>query len=85
MFVRRRDWDELVRRVEALEGLDGRIHELDRSVQEFALDYNNLYEKVRSNLAKLRKRVDREEEQTNGPTPDVQKWRQALLQKKMGG
>lgn len=61
-----------------------------KKLDDFRLDYENLYEKARSNLAKLARRADREcgEEQGagNGPqsAPDsLAAYRSTLIQKKL--
>jgi hypothetical protein len=87
MFSKR--WYEINRRVDGLENqlsalaLDQKkIADLERQVANFRLDYEGLYEKVRVNLAKLRKRALSDED--NGPPPDpLAEARKLLIRKKL--
>jgi len=60
------------------------LSEAMREVDQIRLDYHNLYEKVRTNLAKLSKRAD--EKDQNGPDIAFDPMAQArtlLLQRKL--
>jgi len=60
------------------------LAEAMREVDQIRLDYHNLYEKVRTNLAKLSKRADQKDE--NGPDASFDPLAHArtlLLQKKL--
>lgn len=60
------------------------LRETRAEIQQFRLDYQALYEKVRSNLAKLAKRADADAE--SGPTivqDEMAKARSLLLQRKL--
>ena len=58
------------------------VMELRREVQQFALDYEGLYEKVRMNLAKLRKRAESAEQASTEDNP-LADARNALLARKL--
>jgi len=57
---------------------------LRREVENFRLDYENLYEKVRSNLAKLRKRAESlADEQTQHEAGDpLAQYRTLILERR---
>mgnify|MGYP000309539100 CR=1 FL=1 len=61
------------------------LRNLTREVDAIRLDYQSLYEKVRTNLAKLAKRADEVGARDNGPDPDpLAAARAALVQRKLG-
>ncbi|UCC72600.1 MAG: hypothetical protein JSV86_19930 [Gemmatimonadota bacterium] len=81
-------WKDLERRLETCEArletmreLAGEVHNLTRQVEEFHLDYHQLYERVRTNLAKLRKRAEKADGDEAQPDP-LAEARKALLLRK---
>lgn len=69
------------RRCDECEKTRKRLDEIERELDNFRLDYHALYEKVRTNLAKLAKRAERAEEST--PEDPMQAARQALIARKL--
>lgn len=59
------------------------LRELSREVDAIRLDYNGLYEKVRTNLAKLAKRADGENPCTENAEADMDKLRRLLVERKL--
>jgi chromosome segregation ATPase len=93
MFKRR--WNEVWKRLDRLETrlerrddevaeVQKNIQEFERSLSNFALDYDNLYEKVRTNLAKLRKRAESAPEEAS-PADPLADARKALAARKLKG
>ncbi len=87
MFSRR--WDDLERRIRELEtqlaataGLAARVTELQREIDNFRLDYQSLYERVRVNLSKLRKRSETADGDGGVPDPLLEA-RKALVARKL--
>ena len=75
---------EIHRRCKECEKSNALLLEVRAEMDQIRLDYHNLYEKVRTNLAKLAKRADKEDE--NGPDTDfdpLAKGRALLFQRKM--
>ncbi len=87
MFSRR--WDEVERRIRALEtqlagteSLAAKVQELQREIDNFRLDYQSLYERVRVNLSKLRKRSESDDGDGGVPDP-LAEARKALVARKL--
>jgi len=59
-----------------------RIEDMERKISNFELDYHNLYEKIRTNLAKLSKRTQIDPEP---PTPidPLAEARKSLIERKL--
>jgi len=58
-----------------------KLEEIQRELDNFRLDYQNLYEKVRTNLAKLAKRAERAEEDVE--EDPLARARAALIERKL--
>ena len=87
----RRDVENLVEKVKDLEKdqiareeLVQIVEDLSRKIDNFELDYHNLYEKVRTNLAKLRNRAESASEEAP-PADPLAEARKALLARKLKG
>ena len=76
---------EIQRRCDDCETSRALVREVRAELGQMRLDYENLYEKVRTNLTKLARRVSREtSEEEEAPAPDpMQKARQELVSRKM--
>jgi glutaredoxin len=79
---------EIQKRCDDCEKTRRALEDLRREVQNVMLDYNNLYEKVRTNLGKLAKRVRESEKEPEGaetaPQDDLAQFRSALVARKLG-
>lgn len=79
---------EIKKRCDECEKTRSALNELRSEVQQVMLDYNSLYEKVRTNLAKLAKRVREEEREVEeaaaGPVDSLAQFRSALIARKLG-
>lgn len=78
---------EIQRRCHDCESTRALLREAKADLAQMRLDYESLYEKVRTNLSKLAKRARvASEESEEAPTPDlVEIGRRALAQRKLGG
>jgi DNA repair exonuclease SbcCD ATPase subunit len=78
--------DELEQKLDTIAGerqqYQQEIEDMRRELQNFHLDYNNLYEKVRTNLAKLRKRAETPPEEAP-PADPLAEARNALITRKL--
>lgn len=70
------------RRCEECETTWRKLDEVQRELDNFRLDYQNLYEKVRTNLAKLSKRAERAEKAEEEGDP-VAEARRLLIARKL--
>jgi len=78
---------EIQRRCHDCESTRALLREAKADLSQMRLDYESLYEKVRTNLSKLAKRARvAAEEPEEAPTPDlVEMGRRALALRKLGG
>lgn len=63
------------------------VHEAtQRKIDNFQLDYTNLYDKVRTNLSKLAKRAEKLEQPPDEPQngDDLDRYRRLLVEHKLG-
>lgn len=77
---------EFHRRCDECEKTRAALTALQSRVDRFELDYQNLYEKVRTNLAKLAKRARLDEEARSEPeeTDPLAPFRARLIERKLG-
>ena len=78
---------EIQRRCHDCESTRALLREAKADLAQMRLDYESLYEKVRTNLSKLAKRARvAADEEPPAPTPSlVEMGRQALASRKLGG
>lgn len=77
---------EINRRCDECEKTRAALAELQRRVDNFELDYQNLYEKVRTNLAKLSKRARMADNGETDPQEGdpLAQFRKQLIERKLG-
>lgn len=77
---------EIKRQCDECEKTRAALTALQSRVDRFELDYQNLYEKVRTNLAKLAKRARLDEEQRSDPEEGdpMAPYRKMLVERKLG-